>query len=44
MDASGSQQLFDDWDDISDSELLDIPSEQQSIGKILCNFGNLLWI
>lgn len=31
MDASGSQQLFDDWDDISDSELLDIPSEQQSI-------------
>uniref|UniRef100_A0A8C2KDM1 Exonuclease V n=1 Tax=Cyprinus carpio TaxID=7962 RepID=A0A8C2KDM1_CYPCA len=31
MDASGSQQLFDDWDDISDSEFLNIPSEQQSI-------------
>lgn len=31
MDASGSQQLFDDWEDISDSEFLNIPSEQQSI-------------
>ncbi|XP_058601151.1 exonuclease V isoform X3 [Onychostoma macrolepis] len=31
MDASGSQQLFDDWDDISDSEFLNIPSEEQSI-------------
>ncbi|XP_073673848.1 exonuclease V [Garra rufa] len=31
MDASGSQQLFDDWDDISDSEFLNIPSEQQNI-------------
>uniref|UniRef100_A0A672R2M6 Exonuclease V-like n=1 Tax=Sinocyclocheilus grahami TaxID=75366 RepID=A0A672R2M6_SINGR len=37
MDASGSQQLFDDWDDISDSEFLNIPSEQQSIGKIVRN-------
>ncbi|XP_043078038.1 exonuclease V isoform X4 [Puntigrus tetrazona] len=34
MDTSGSQQLFDDWDDISDSEFLNIPSEQQSLGKI----------
>ncbi|RXN07605.1 exonuclease V-like isoform X2 [Labeo rohita] len=33
MDASGSQQLFDDWDDISDSEFLNIPSEQQSIER-----------
>ncbi|XP_043078035.1 exonuclease V isoform X1 [Puntigrus tetrazona] len=31
MDTSGSQQLFDDWDDISDSEFLNIPSEQQSL-------------
>ncbi|XP_051718012.1 exonuclease V isoform X4 [Ctenopharyngodon idella] len=31
MDASGSQQLLDDWDDISDSEFLNIPSEQQNI-------------
>lgn len=33
MDASGSQQqqLDDDWDDFSDSELLDISTELQSI-------------
>ncbi|KAK9962186.1 hypothetical protein ABG768_007562 [Culter alburnus] len=32
MDASGSQQLLDgDWDDISDSEFLNIPCEQQDI-------------
>ncbi|XP_067306735.1 exonuclease V isoform X1 [Pseudorasbora parva] len=31
MDASGSQQLLDDWDDISDSEFLNIPLEQQNI-------------
>lgn len=42
MDASGSQQLLDDWDDISDSEFLNIPCEQQSIGKISCNFQCLL--
>jgi len=37
MDASGSQQLLDEWDNISDSEFLNIPCEQQTIGKILLN-------
>ncbi|XP_039526396.1 LOW QUALITY PROTEIN: exonuclease V [Pimephales promelas] len=32
MDASGSQQLLDEWDNvISDSEFLNIPCEQQTI-------------
>jgi len=39
MDASGSQQLLDEWDNISDSEFLNIPCEQQTIGKKTCLLG-----
>lgn len=39
MDASRSQQPLDAWDDISDSEFLNIPSDEESIESQLPLIG-----